>query len=328
MGSFYKKPSYTKTQTDSLIDSASSTLYLQVSTNDDMLTEVAAASAGWNSTETTVNTTSGNWNALERMKWENIWEEATYEENDVVRDGDWTMVANKQTSDRAAPQPIGSAVYDLTGTLPLSTAEFEGVVWTGAEYTLEAPGWINSVDVYVTELTDDTNHRVLLLNNDTSAVNIITNPILRENQWATVLINPTPFATGASLTVILDSLNSGSSTGFTGGWKRASNINTATINPGVSAWGTDNNERTLRINKIDANGTPRTTELLSLSAGTDVVIVDTGNNKKSVTWELQADPVEYAGPIGWDGGLYLGSGTQGQPTVGSQEFLLMLMVLE
>jgi len=51
--------------------------------------------------------------AEDRMRWLNFWEGdyTTYEKNDVVKDGNWTMVANKQTSDKPAPLPIGDSFY-------------------------------------------------------------------------------------------------------------------------------------------------------------------------------------------------------------------------
>ena len=45
------------------------------------------------------------------MVWQNEWAQAEYEKDDVVIDGDWTMVANKDTSERAAPQLIGAPAY-------------------------------------------------------------------------------------------------------------------------------------------------------------------------------------------------------------------------
>ncbi len=46
--------------------------------------------------------------------WRNLWAAGIeYERNDMVRDGSWLMVANKQTQDRAAPQPEGDPYWSL-----------------------------------------------------------------------------------------------------------------------------------------------------------------------------------------------------------------------
>jgi len=38
--------------------------------------------------------------------WKGPWATGSYQKNDLTRDGSWTMIANKDTSDRAAPLPI------------------------------------------------------------------------------------------------------------------------------------------------------------------------------------------------------------------------------
>jgi len=49
----------------------------------------------------------------EVMKWQGRWTAGCYLEGDVVLDGDWTMVANKDTCDRAAPTPDGSPEFSI-----------------------------------------------------------------------------------------------------------------------------------------------------------------------------------------------------------------------
>lgn len=51
-----------------------------------------------------------------RMRWAGKHVEGnTYQENDMVADGSWTMVANKETTDTAAPRPIGIVEYLYKG---------------------------------------------------------------------------------------------------------------------------------------------------------------------------------------------------------------------
>ena len=52
-----------------------------------------------------------------RMLWKNEWASGEYNQYDVVRDGDWRMIANTTTSTRPAPQASGDAYYMYTGAI-------------------------------------------------------------------------------------------------------------------------------------------------------------------------------------------------------------------
>jgi len=54
-----------------------------------------------------------------KVLWRNKWDGALspYAQNDMVIDGSYTMIANKETSERPAPQLIGEAVFIYDGTL-------------------------------------------------------------------------------------------------------------------------------------------------------------------------------------------------------------------
>lgn len=68
------------------------------------------------------------------MLWKGEWvENSSYLANDVVRDGPWTMVANKATTDRPAPQPLGVPSYLYDGASPESTENVSLIV-SGQEY--------------------------------------------------------------------------------------------------------------------------------------------------------------------------------------------------
>ena len=63
-------------------------------------------------------------------------------QGDTTRDGDWTMVANKNTSDRPSPQPTGVEEDLLPPWSPTqSSARASYTVYN--EWTLSSPGWIS-----------------------------------------------------------------------------------------------------------------------------------------------------------------------------------------
>lgn len=72
------------------------------------------------------------------MLWKGNWQATEYRKNHVVLDGDWTMIANKTTTDRAAPQGIGpkywaSALGDTPAWAQNSASVAQLIV--GARYT-------------------------------------------------------------------------------------------------------------------------------------------------------------------------------------------------
>ena len=51
------------------------------------------------------------------VKWYGNWVSQTYDKHSMVLDGDWLMIANKETEDRAAPQAVGDERWGYDGTL-------------------------------------------------------------------------------------------------------------------------------------------------------------------------------------------------------------------
>lgn len=85
----------------------------------------------------------------DRMRWLGVYNQGqTYYKNDVVIDGRWTMIANKETSDRPAPVPDGDPEYIFQGTMSNTDVTAKQVMF-GQRYTLEAAGWIDGYRIYV-----------------------------------------------------------------------------------------------------------------------------------------------------------------------------------
>lgn len=71
------------------------------------------------------------------MKWQGEWVPGTYETYDVVRDDQWTMIANTTTIERAAPQNSGDAFWVRDQYSPpalSSTSASEKVLYIGQRY--------------------------------------------------------------------------------------------------------------------------------------------------------------------------------------------------
>ena len=81
---------------------------------------------------------AGNWNAQVDL----------YYKNQMVRDGDWLMIANKNTVDRAGPQPAGDPFHIYNGTLTDQTA-IAKLIFFGARYTVQQNAYLTGYRTYV-----------------------------------------------------------------------------------------------------------------------------------------------------------------------------------
>ncbi|MFV2016187.1 MAG: hypothetical protein ACC656_12210, partial [Candidatus Heimdallarchaeota archaeon] len=84
----------------------------------------------------------------DRMEWLGDWLAQEYYVNQTVRDGSWTMIANKTTTDQAAPQPIGEAEYAISNE-SWTTNSSNSVVASGHEIVFQQNGWFIEARVYL-----------------------------------------------------------------------------------------------------------------------------------------------------------------------------------
>lgn len=197
----------------------------------------------------------------EYVHWEGQWVTQEYTTNSLVRDGEWTMIANKDTSDRPAPQPVGGPETDIP-SISFLTGSDESVVYTGHLYTFKQSGYVRKLEVYVPELSSTTNYRLRLIKDPfgTPVSSELLEPVLIENGWATVVIGNTLYTEGEQVLVYVDALNSGEVTTWQYPWTYAGSGNN--VDPTLSGTWTKNGSNTqLRINKIDGDGTDHTQEL-------------------------------------------------------------------
>lgn len=92
--------------------------------------------------------TTGNFSALHwarkaeqvdanlAMLWRGQWVDGTeYQQREVVRDGNWTMIANKTTTDRPAPQAVAQPLWVYQGASPTSQITAKSLI-LAQRYTL------------------------------------------------------------------------------------------------------------------------------------------------------------------------------------------------
>ena len=241
--------------------------------------------------------------------------------NDMVYDDTWLVIANKDTSARAAPQPSGDRQYDLPDAPAWALSSYNGVVRSGREWDIVTPVGLYGYDVWVPTLTPDTEYVIFEYSYPTASPGDIrfqqvSEPLLVENAWTTVQATFSLIPAGITIGLFIDALNSGSSTLVTGGWARAADNNNVTTDPGAGGWGTANNNASLRVNFTDLDSTDRTTEVMGMIAGTTVTFSDTTDPNRSVTYALTTAPTNQGTHASWTAQVS-DTGPSGAPAVGA-----------
>lgn len=89
------------------------------------------------------------------MTWHGNWVNQNYLQNNVVRDGNWLAIANKDTTQRPAPQAVGDPEYAMPDTPSMVDLDDLVEVVMGNTYTFQESGWLAQARVYV---PNSTNH--------------------------------------------------------------------------------------------------------------------------------------------------------------------------
>jgi hypothetical protein len=119
-------------------------------------------------------------------------------QQDLTRDGDWTMVANKDTSDRPAPQPSG-AEEDLLPAWTPTTLSARATFTVANQWSVNADGWVDQYGVDVNTQNANAVHAISLKVNGVVKDSITMTPTTAGMYWQN--ITPLLVMAGAVLTV-------------------------------------------------------------------------------------------------------------------------------
>lgn len=216
----------------------------------------------------------------------------------VCSNGEWTMIANKATLENPFPVPAGNAELGTEPWTP-ATQSNESVVYAGHLYTFNESCLIKQLNVYVTQLTPDTNYRIISVTtypDKDPVTTVIEEPILQENAWVGVTYANQIVPAGTTILIFIDGLNSGSDNEVSGGWNFTGQDN---VNgPVAQAWNHDNANSIVRISKTDLDGTDRSSELAGITVNSTMLFADTNNPSAFNQYRVTAQP-----PV--DQGTYL-----------------------
>ena len=226
-----------------------------------------------------------------RVIWDGSWRAKEYEKNTMVIDDEYLSVSNVLTSERPSPQVSGPAEYDLPDTPVFIDDSFTGTVTTGHTYALDQGGWLQSVEVWVPEITANTSYNLVTVDSrDPSYPIMKRTPLdvssLTISQWNTVTVGNAIYKAGTEFSVLLEAINSASTTSITGGWSRQADANSD--EPTTGGYNTNNGKSILRVSNTDSDTTGRNAELLTVSAGSEVQFVSTLDPTKSITYHVNS----------------------------------------
>jgi len=229
-----------------------------------------------------------NTNVKGRMNWLNLWVDGpTYVNNDTVKDGDWTMVANKSTTERAAPQPIGAIDTQPPVSTVFTTANFTGVVKMVHEYTSTLPGWFKSLRIRTAAWDLDVVTKITVINVTAGTAKIFDNPILTDNDWTTLTLGEDPYASGTVFRLEYEYYNSTAASNVSGQWR--SDVNTGV--PASAEFTIDNatTPTVMEVHHTDiAGASSRQAELDGIVVNSIIDISEAGSPNRSIQLKVTA----------------------------------------
>ena len=229
------------------------------------------------------NPDTGTWEKGRRNNWRGQWVQGTYYAYDQVLDSGWLMIANKTTTDKAAPQIIGTPEFLYSGTAPTSLVTAKQVV-SGNRY--QAPTdiayQIGRIRVYTVV---GNIYRIFYVEDPLGAA--IINELLyfvgSSAGWVEFAVNTTILPQGGvfDLAVIATEPDPTPTT-FTGNWfYNTPNITDVPTAGNIIHATRESNE--FRIHKVDGDLQARGPELEALNIGD---IIDWGNG--GTRWAIQS----------------------------------------
>ena len=221
--------------------------------------------------------------------WQGVWLSQEYQLNDLVRDGEWTMIANKITSDRAAPQTVGSEEYDVKDAAFADITGPSEIIHTGHQYVFTKAGWIQGLYIKVPEWSIDSVSRVTVRNDSTGATAAVDNPLLNAGEWTSISMSESIVGIGTSLTVLLSFYNSPEADTITGNWLTDANAVITTVPASGEVIISDLvSPQFISYSYTDRDGGDRTAELDGLGIGSIIDISEAGDSSRFVECEVTA----------------------------------------
>lgn len=236
-----------------------------------------------------------------RLVWEPVYTEGpTWLIGTLVANSSFISIANIDTLEPAFPSEIGDLVEIYPELPPFLDADNISMVRSGYFVEILVPGEIRMVQVWVPEITNDTNYTLVTVLDPNGPAPILDRTVLRNenltaNQWNVVSAGSQLFAAGSEILIYLESQNFGATTVVTGGWGYDGTSNNAA--PVANRWNSNIAKTLVRVDKTDLDTVDRSGELLGIIAGATLQFAETASPTNAQIYTVLSDPI--------DGGTYI-----------------------
>ena len=233
--------------------------------------------------------------------WRGRWTQQTYYQFDQVIDDLWLCIANKTTTDKAAPQALDAPVWGLPDTPTWTVAAHTGTVFSGTIITPPDDRMyaITGIRVWIQDTTADAKYRLIVRDNVRGIVQAgqeFSGDIVATPQWVSILFAPELIFENDNISFLLQQWNSSADTNFNFPYVRGANDQADNF-PGIGNWNQDNQGTSFRIDNNDDNGVNRQTELDQIISGTRIRVVSLSDPN---SWtEFTVITVAYEPVLGW-----------------------------
>ena len=223
-----------------------------------------------------------------RVNWTGQWttSNAPYERHDAATDNGWLAAANKQTSDRAAPQNTGAPFYSYDGTLTNEDATGKKVL-AGTRYTFTQGGYVVGYRVWITA---GFLYRIYTVIDPDGIADVseVSTFLAASDGWAEFNISPTIVLSGTVFDLIMQiTAPSDTPVTFAYDWNYQTPQNAGTPGTGEMIHGRSA-PSTIYLHEEDDTGASRKTELDNLTAGDTI-------DAAGITWTIQQ--IAYAASV-------------------------------
>jgi len=232
-----------------------------------------------------------------KVEWKGEWAIGTYDQNDQVLDEGYLAIANKQTSERAAPILVGNPV-DGMATPAFITQSATAVVYSGTKFTMTKNGWLTSVRIRVPQVDAETHYRIITVDHTdplNPIIKVVTNPNLVPGEFTIVQLGEKVARVGTIFEVYIEAQAYNTHTDVTGEWTMLPDSNTT--EPVIGQVVANLHDTRLRINKFDDAHVDRTADLLTLKVGSSIKFTQNTESDKNVEFTVLGAPT--------DGGDYI-----------------------
>lgn len=218
-----------------------------------------------------------------KVEWFNVWTGGTYQKNSMVRDGSYTMIANKETSDKPAPvatdEKQWKSGFVITPPWQQLSPTAEQVI-VGQRYTWERDGFVYQARFWVVANTDYSYEMWLVDNPTTNPSYTLILPEFtpdpsEEDRWLTFPVGENLFLSGRTYDLVMIIRSGSAPTSFAYDWQ----YERKNGNPDSGkAWHQSSGDE-LRIHQNDEGDTNRSSDLDNIDEGSQI-------SAGGITWDV------------------------------------------